>query len=437
MVKTQRTQTATQLRREKSSSVNNGYLALVLTLYIIAKQYRPKSMHVIIDPRWSFAEALNAAWEAYQTHGMAARTNRKRVLEKWANVVGRHRAVAELEKFLSECDDSTLTPHITGELRKHFKAMPEVTPFTHEFSGMPPSIKQLQENSLDDIDVVLNQFLRLSQRLEIDPVTKLINSLAQDNTKPTLNETTLRQLLETIQQAGSDVTMRLISWIVSIARTEDVISVLERLDIDDLQKLNAAVGLGSLKSVLEIWRNNISNDSEEFWQGVLVQNSFLFSQLFYFPVIVLDNKAYVGGKGISNKGGNVADFLCANNLTRNVALVEIKTPVTKLLGARYRGDIYNTSTELSGSVAQVANYKNSLMKNYVTLTNPEEERFEAFDPRCIIIIGNISSELLDSKQRKSLELFRMGLKDVQVITYDELFEKVEFLVNLLEGNIDK
>jgi hypothetical protein len=39
------------------------------------------------------------------------------------------------------------------------------------------------------------------------------------------------------------------------------------------------------------------------------------------------------------------------------------------------------------------------------------------------------------KQRKSFELFRMGLKDVQVITYDELFGKVEFLVNLLEGNV--
>ena len=394
-------------------------------------------MKVIIDPQWNFTEALNAAWEAYQTHGMEALTNRKRVLEKWANVVGRHRAVAELEKFLSESNDSTLTPHIARELRKQFKAMPEVTPFTREFSGIPPLLKQSQDNNFNNIDVVLNQFLRLAQKSEIDPIFKLINSLAQDNTKLTLNENTLRQFLEIGQKAGIDVTVRLIDWIVAIARTEDVVSVLEKLDVDDLQKLNAAVGLGSLKSVLEIWRNNVSNDNEEFWQGVLAQNSFLFAQLFSFPVIVLDNKAYIGGKGISNRGGNVVDFLCANNLTRNVVLVEIKTPVTKLLGARYRGDIYNISTELSGSVVQVTNYKNSLMKNYMTLANSEEERFEAFDPQCIVIIGNIDSELADRKQRKSLELFRMGLKDVQVITYDELFGKVEFLVSLLEGNVDE
>jgi hypothetical protein len=200
--------------------------------------------------------------------------------------------------------------------------------------------------------------------------------------------------------------------------------------------LNAALGLSSLKNVLDIWINNEENDDEEFWQGVLTQNSFLFAQLFSFPVIILDNKAYVGGKGISNRGGNVIDFLCANNLTRNAVLVEIKTPVTRLLGAKYRGDIYNASNELSGSVIQVTNYKNSLMQNYMTLADPEEERFEAFDPRCIVIVGNIDSELADRTQKKSLELFRMGLKDVQVITYDELFGKVEFLVNLLEGNVD-
>ena len=111
--------------------------------------------------------------------------------------------------------------------------------------------------------------------------------------------------------------------------------------------------------------------------------------------------------------------------------------MTRLLGAKYRGDIYNTSNELSGSVIQVTNYRNSLMKNYMMLTDSKEEIFEAFDPQCIVIIGNIDSELADRRQRKSLELFRMGLKDVRVITYDELFGKVEFLVSLLEGTVDE
>lgn len=393
-------------------------------------------MKVIVDPQWSFAEALKAAWEEYQTHGMEARTNRKRVLEKWANVVGRQRAVAELEKFLSESNDSTLTPHIVRELRKQFKAMPEVTPFTRESDKIPPSLKQSQENGFNNIDVVLDQFLKLAQNLEIDPISKLLNSLVQNKAELILDENTLRQFLEVGQKAGVDVIEKLVGWITAMTKVEDVVSVFEKLNVGDLQKLNALIGLSNLKNVFEVWKNNMNNDSEEFWQEVLTQNSFLFAQLFSFPVIILENKAYVGGKSISNRGGNVIDFLCANNLTRNVVLVEIKTPVTRLLGAKYRGDIYNISNELSGSVIQVTNYKNLLMQNYMTLAGSEEESFEAFDPRCIVIIGNIDSELADRRQRKSLELFRMGLKDVQVITYDELFGKVEFLVKLLEGNVD-
>jgi len=315
--------------------------------------------------------------------------------------------------------------------------MPEVTPFTCESAATPPLLKQLQENDFNNIDFVLNQFLKLAWNLEIDPISKLINSLVRNNAELTLDENTLQQLLEISQKVDVDVITRLVNWVTAMAKVEDVVSVLEKLNVDDLQKLNAVIGLSNLKNVLEIWKNNMDNYSEEFWQGVLAQNSFLFAQLFSFPVIILENKAYVGGKVINNRGGNVIDFLCANNLTQNVVLVEIKTPVTKLLGTKYRGEIYNTSNELSGSVIQVTNYKNSLIQNHMILAGSEEARFEVFDPRCIVIIGNIDSELADRNQRKSLEFFRMGLKDVQVITYDELFGKVEFLVSLLEGNVDE
>jgi hypothetical protein len=391
-------------------------------------------MKVIIDPQWGFAEALNAAWKAYKTDGVEARTNRKRVLEKWANVVGRYRAITELEKFLSASSDSTLTPYIVEKLKRQFRLMPEVTHFSRDLDSITPPLRLPQEN---DIDTVLNQFIQLAQKSEIDPISKLTSILLRDSSKSSIDEKNLQQLLEIIQIAGVDVTVRAINWMVATAGTKNIVSTLEKLDFDELKKLNAAVGLGSLKHVLEIWRNNEDNENEEFWQNVLTQNSFLFTYLSYLPVIILDDKAYVGGKSISNKGGNIVDFLCASSLTRNAILVEIKNPKTKLLGSKYRGDIYNISTELSGSVIQVSNYKNSLMKNYATIVNPEEEGFEAFDPRCVVIAGNIYSELTDYKKRKSLELFRMGLKDIQIITYDELFGKVEFLVKLLEGTINE
>lgn len=403
-------------------------------------------MKIIVDPQWNFIDALKAAWEAYPGGREFGVPNRIRVLEQWANVVGCERATAEFETVLRKCltlDEASkhlgLSLYTIKKLRKRFGEMPSVTPFSLR-EGNPLDNQQLELLQEDEAsptipEVHIDKLLELVQEVNFDLLSKLIEILKQEDIALTINERTLQQFLEISERSGIDVVSRLIEWITTTGKIEDVISVLEKLEVDDLQKLNAAVGLSGLKTAFAIWQNNKENDSEEFWHSFLSKNSFMFAQLFSFPVIVLKDKAYVGGKSIGNTGGNIVDFVCANHLTRNVALIEIKTPKTKLLGSKYRGDIYNISNDLSGSVVQVTNYKNSLLQNHLSLSSHEKEEFEAFDPKCIVIIGNVHSELTEKKQRKSLELFRMGLKEVQVITYDELFSKVEFLVDLLEGSV--
>ncbi|MEG5041134.1 MULTISPECIES: Shedu immune nuclease family protein [unclassified Microcoleus] len=399
----------------------------------------------IVDPKWTFEEALNEAWKNY-SGGIYSAAGRVRILTQWGNVVGRQRAISELESVLGKYSSSKEAAEAMGlsvstlqKLKKLYKAMPIVTPFSSELNGQVEQLEQISEKLHDvSTDRALAHFLERARKEGVDPLSKLLRYLVDEDISLAIDESTLRKLLELSHKAGIDLIARLIDWITPSTKAEDVVDIIEKLlKVDDIQKLSAAVGLSNLKSVLSLWKNNYKNDKEEFWQGVLAENSFIFAQIFSFPVIFIKNKAYVGGKDISNKGGNIIDFLCTNHSTKNVALIEIKTPVTKLLGGLYRGDVYNISNDLSGSVIQIINYKNSLLHNYKVLANSEEEeeKFEAFDPKCIIIIGNIHHELVNKRQRKSLELFRMGLKDVQVITYDELFGKVEFLVNLLEGYV--
>ena len=57
-------------------------------------------MKIIVDPRWSFIESLEAAWDAYRGGRQFGTPNRIRVLEQWANVVGCQRAVTELETVI-------------------------------------------------------------------------------------------------------------------------------------------------------------------------------------------------------------------------------------------------------------------------------------------------------------------------------------------------
>lgn len=163
-----------------------------------------------------------------------------------------------------------------------------------------------------------------------------------------------------------------------------------------------------------------------------MENSIILSQVFSYPIILLEDSAYTGGKKIDNTGGNLVDFLLTNNLSQNTALVEIKTPKTKLLGSLYRNGIYNISTEITGAILQISNYKDSFTKDYHRLNSESEKNFYAFNPQCMIIAGTWETEIIDPIQRKSFELFRNGLKDIQLITYDELFRKIQILIELLE-----
>ena len=52
--------------------------------------------------------------------------------------------------------------------------------------------------------------------------------------------------------------------------------------------------LGGLRHVLEIWEANKTVADEEFWQTTLTQNLVVLSQVFSFPVIILQDKAYFG-----------------------------------------------------------------------------------------------------------------------------------------------
>lgn len=85
---------------------------------------------------------------------------------------------------------------------------------------------------------------------------------------------------------------------------------------------------------------------------------------FACPCTIFADKAYVGGKGINNSGGNLCDFIYQNSLSQNVALIEIKTPCTELIGNQYRGT-YSFSYDLSGAVNQVLNYRDKLTKNII------------------------------------------------------------------------
>jgi hypothetical protein len=247
------------------------------------------------------------------------------------------------------------------------------------------------------------------------------------------SEPELKRLLSQESDNAIQLLSRFLNWLSEVSSPEEVIDNLERLDIKGLRELNSIIGLTTLKSSLEIWERNKDNSDEEFWQSTLEEYSFVLSQVFSYPLVIVKGKAYVGGKSFGNVGGNLVDFLARNDISKNAVLIEIKTPQTPLLGSKYRSNIYNVATELSGAIVQVSNYKDSLLKDFYSLGSLGDYKIESFEPACVVLAGNYELELVDEKMKRSFELFRSHLRGVELITYDELFGKVRFLINLLEG----
>jgi hypothetical protein len=182
--------------------------------------------------------------------------------------------------------------------------------------------------------------------------------------------------------------------------------------------------------VINTWHSNTTNSDEEFWQRVFNENPYVLSQLFSVPVVFIKDKAYVGGMNVDRQDAKFVDYLYANESSNDALLVEIKTPETKLIGNKYRKGIYKPSNDLSGSVVQVLDYRRELSKNIQTITIGTDHVIDVFNPRCVIIAGNASKELDTELKRKAFELFRTNLKEVEIVTFDELFKKAETLATL-------
>ena len=263
---------------------------------------------------------------------------------------------------------------------------------------------------------------------ELVPIESAVASLAR------LPGDEIQAYLSANTTIGATLLSSLLSWAMVLDDPGSILSRLVSLGPGVLRSLNVAVGLENLKHALRTWRSNIKNPTEEFWQQVLTEHAFVLEQVFSWPTMIVKGKAYVGGKSVLNTGGNLVDFLMKNRLTSNVALVEIKTPETKLLSRLYRDGVYNVSEDLGGGVMQVMNYKYSLERDFHSLAGHLPSNLEAFEPRCVLIIGMIAELRRDRAKLRSLELYRSFSRAVCVITFDELFDKTQHLVSVLESS---
>jgi Domain of unknown function (DUF4263) len=117
--------------------------------------------------------------------------------------------------------------------------------------------------------------------------------------------------------------------------------------------------------------------------------------------------------------------------------VELKRPDTKLFeAAQNRSRSWKLSNNLVDAVSQILAQKaaweiKSAQDCYTDSGNLIDQKTS--DPKCILIVGNKTQ--FDDNQRdkeiklRTFELFRRDSRNIEILTYDELYERAYYIVN--------
>ncbi|MDO9460904.1 MAG: DUF4263 domain-containing protein [Alphaproteobacteria bacterium] len=202
---------------------------------------------------------------------------------------------------------------------------------------------------------------------------------------------------------------------------------------EQLAKLQSNIELVTLELLIKRYEEMIDKKlKEDRWQAFFNENPFILNMAFGYPVIKVRDQASVGGRKLSGDGEKITDFLVKNSLTNNTAIFEIKTPQTTILNKTpFREGVHTPSADLSGSINQALDQKYQLQKQIAQLKeNTRLYDIESYAVHCCLVIGKTPD---GDDRKKSFELFRRNSKDVEIVTFDELLEKLKQLSAFLRA----
>lgn len=200
-----------------------------------------------------------------------------------------------------------------------------------------------------------------------------------------------------------------------------------------LAKLRDDIDLVTLEALITRYEGMLGKKLVEGrWQEFFNENPFILNMAFGYPVIKVRDQASVGGRKLSGDGEKITDFLVKNSLTNNTAIFEIKKPQTPILNKTpFRDGVYTPSTDLSGSINQALDQKYQFQKQIAQIKdNTRLYDIESYAVHCCLVIGKTPD---GDDRKKSFELFRRNSKDVEIVTFDELLEKLKQLSAFLRA----
>jgi hypothetical protein len=225
---------------------------------------------------------------------------------------------------------------------------------------------------------------------------------------------------------GRDATS-IVSIIRQLSSTEGV--KLSQADINQLLKRRE-----KLEKFEKVLVDKVADESK--WQNFFEKNKWIFGYGLDYHILRQEQaQPHYGGDRVDGTGGQRGDYLTSTLGDLSfIVLVEIKTPVTPLLqgSKEIRNGAWSLSKELTDAVSQIEANIDTWEKDGAR-QDGNRDRFEGENiftvkPKGIIVIGSLSD--LDTRsKRETFQRFRKSIHGVDILTFDELYQRARFIVD--------
>lgn len=183
---------------------------------------------------------------------------------------------------------------------------------------------------------------------------------------------------------------------------------------------------------------------EDVWQDFFEKNPWIFGYglnfVFNSPLDGLKLEQTISGFDFNQSGKRVDALLKSRGLINSLCLVEIKKADTQLISTKsYRSEVWAPSEDVIGGVQQLRVYISRTIKNVATKIsvtddagNPTGELIYSHLPKAYLIVGSMAEFCVENGINETKYLafdsFRKNNKDLEIITFDELYDRARFIV---------
>jgi hypothetical protein len=153
----------------------------------------------------------------------------------------------------------------------------------------------------------------------------------------------------------------------------------------------------------------------------------------------------VSGNDLWQRGKRADGVLKSRGAIATLCFVEIKKHSTPLVRShQYRPSCWAPSDELAGAVVQCQVTVEQVIRKAIEKLeplnqsgDPTGEQIFTYQPRSFLIVGSlddfIGPEGIRKDRYRLFELFRRNVIRPEIVTFDELYERAKFIVDVAES----